>query len=934
MGFDTLIRRGGAVLGTAIAALGLAVVGTAPAAAVTPAPATTAPAPIASGDRNPGAIGDFGACLKGGGEGDLLLLVDESSSLLGSDPGQARVTSATYFVNQLSSYTASGGSVLNLQLGVFAHGASTIMPWTPLNESSVPGVRDQIATLKDRVEGFDTDYWTALDWAQREFSQKAQQTPGTHRCQAIVMFTDGKLDFSPRTTSQEQQAYGTEKPFAPGVQLTSQAAADQVREAAKQDICRQGGVADQLASSDIKTFGIGLSATPGGGGEFDLFQAIVEGKGGAETCGTVNTNDRGQFFGAGDIDGLLLAFDAISSPDGNPIEIVGGVCQKAPCSSEAHEFVLDTSTPDVRILAQADVANLDVSILMPNGTLVQFPKSAPGQSQNLTKDGATFSYAWETDKTISITATQAEAQANVWQGLWQLAFTDPSGQSAGQQSRSNVHIRGSLLPSIGGADAIQLRTGGTVPLQFSITDRRKGEIDPTTIPGTMGYRAVLVDGAGTEIPLFETTDKKGLRDEVKADLTSAAVGTGELRLTLDITTASAKRQDGTTAPGTTLEPEVVAIPVTILPPADFPTLGQSLDFGLAEGKADLTAVLPVTGEGCVWIEPGAATTVVASPEGIGATTITAGDHTAAGSCYRAGSGDGVTLRLTTAEAGNGTINGTVPVTIGSKDGNAEPITVQVPFTANLAKPLNTVNFLLVLIAAPLLGIGVPLALLYLAKWVISKIPSRPLVGAVIPITVQHGQVLRDGRPFELGPQDLTGTVPIPPGGGRTARVGDVTLRAKTGATPTGAGYVTVDAPHRHSASSKLPSTDKTGLHARLPLAVHNTWVVLHADGAPGDIAQVLVLIGGDATPASRTELERDIARRLPGTLEKLVRAGGGTPAGELQPAGVGSSPFGGSGGIGGPGGRPGTAGSPGGQGASPFGGGSPFQGGGSPWGTN
>src|SRR5690606_10808850 len=253
----------------------------------------------------------------------------------------------------------------------------------------------------------------------------------------------------------------------------------------------------------------------------------------------------------------------------------------------------------------------------------------------------------------------------------------------------------------------------------------------------------------------------------------------------------------------------VNVPVSILTPASYPVLGQSIDFGSATGDVDLTASLPVSGEGCAWIDPAEAPAVTAAPDGIGTVSVTSDDHASADACLQAG-GDGLQLRLRTDEPGNGTINGTVPVMLGSADGSGEPIRVDVPFTANLERPLNTLNFVLVLIAAPLLGIGIPLLLLYLAKWFISKLPARPLTATTIDVSVDHGQVLRGGSRFELGPGDLVHSVPIPAGGGRTLRIGDITLRAKTGLAPTGAGFVDVDAPGRGGIGSKAPSVDKTG----------------------------------------------------------------------------------------------------------------------------
>jgi hypothetical protein len=104
-------------------------------------------------------------------------------------------------------------------------------------------------------------------------------------------------------------------------------------------------------------------------------------------------------------------------------------------------------------------------------------------------------------------------------------------------------------------------------------------------------------------------------------------------------------------------------------------------------------------------------------------------------------------------------------------------------------------------------------------------------------------------------------------------VKEIVLRATVGRSPLGPGYVTVLAGDRVSASSDpIRATDRTGLRAILPLAVHNHWVVLHAPGAPSTTASVLVLIAGDTSAAQLTAIEADVNLRLPGLLTKLAAA--------------------------------------------------------------
>ena len=72
-----------------------------------------------------------------------------------------------------------------------------------------------------------------------------------------------------------------------------------------------------------------------------------------------------------------------------------------------------------------------------------------------------------------------------------------------------------------------------------------------------------------------------------------------------------------------------------------------------------------------------------------------------------------------------------------------------------------------------------------------------------------------------------------------------------------------------STGSALPGTDRTGLQAVLPLAVHNTWVVLHDPDGPAGAAEVLLLVGGRTDNAARERIYDDVARRLPELLSAL-----------------------------------------------------------------
>lgn len=219
--------------------------------------------------------------------------------------------------------------------------------------------------------------------------------------------------------------------------------------------------------------------------------------------------------------------------------------------------------------------------------------------------------------------------------------------------------------------------------------------------------------------------------------------------------------------------------------------------------------------------------------------------------------------------GHGGLNGTVPIHIASKDNPSQAQTVDVAFTASMVKALSTTNFVLVLLAALLLGPGVPLILLYAAKWYVSRIPGAPMLAKRIPVEVDAAVVLRDGAPFEMADTDLVNPVPGLAGGTRALMVEGVELSAVTGRSPFGVGHVKVNAAGYVSAGSEMPSTDASGLQAVLPITVHGTWVVLHDPRGAPNIAEVLLMVPGQSDVTQRRELYEDIDRRLPQTLTML-----------------------------------------------------------------
>lgn len=837
-------------------------------------------APTAWAAGSPGA-GRFGGCLASQKAGDLLLLFDQSSSLQQTDPQAARVQAARYLVQTLGKYADRVNAKLDVAVAGFSDTYVLEHDWTQLTGASADGVGASLDPIAKKNNGIDTDYWAALDGARQALVARGGGANGAPRCQAIAWFSDGMIDFTARPVA---------KPYADGVQLDSPDGVSVTRDKAVQSICRPSGLADQLRSSNIIILGIGLGAkqTPG---DFNVMSAISTGKGlQGMACGSITDPVPGDFFPVSNIDDMLFAFDALN-PDPQVTE-QGGVCPLKVCPEARHNFVLDRSIKEVNILGSGGVPGVEPYLVSPSGQTLPLPKKDGPQNVNV--DGVPVTYQWQSESAQNISLQNSNVPR--WTGLWAIVYVDTTGQHPDAVSKVSIHITTDIFPALVGGDKVSWHSGEVLHnLTFGLVDGQGKAMAPTDLAGSAVMSASLVPDGAAPIPLLTAAGKDDIAKPVDADLTKVEPGHATLRMSLVVTTASTTDLTGGPVEGTSLSPQEVDVPIQIQPKVGLPTPGQRIDFGTVEGTKGATAPLSITGPGCAWIGDADTATVTGSPDGVGTPHLSSSANSGA-NCIKVQAGETAQLSVTlhTDRNGHGGLNGTVPVHVSTLDNPDDAQVVKVAFTASMINPLNATNFILVLIAALLLGPGLPLALLYASKWWAAKIPDNPLLAERIPLEVEHDAVLRGGEPFAMADTDLVHPVAgLPPGGTRQLVVEGVHLAVVLGRSPFGSGSVVVSAEGLVSVGSQLPGSDKTGLRAVLPLAVHNTWVLLHDPRGPENVAEVLLLVAGTTDTAARERLYSDVAQRLPELLGGLrlraVQAGLG--AGFAAP-GETASPFG------------------------------------------
>ncbi|NHB85039.1 hypothetical protein G7085_11635 [Tessaracoccus sp. HDW20] len=398
--------------------------------------------------------------------------------------------------------------------------------------------------------GVDTDYWTAMDGVRREFSARAQGEGAN--CNLLMWFSDGEFALNKRPDDSAMQRWGGPKAWVPDNRLRTSADVKAALDAGRSDMCRTGGLADQLRALDIITVGLGLAvdAPPE---SFELMSGISTGEG----CGGNTSPVPGEFLMASDVDDLIFKF-ITSLERGDEGETP--TCVDSECPEGTRTFVLDGSIGAVNATAKAPV----------DGTRI-FLKTRDGDSIELTqgtgeKDlgGSTLSWEWVTPRVLTLDLVR-ESPDN-WAGPWasSSSSTRPPTSSPTRPSRSRATSPRSW------STATNCRPGSGRTRPGSSSAPSTGAASASTRPHSPTRRSSTPGCSRGQDDRARVRPRQGeIEEPIELDLDGLSPGVAELVLTLDVTTQSWE-EGGRTTPGTRLEPRHASIPLNILPPFDFP----------------------------------------------------------------------------------------------------------------------------------------------------------------------------------------------------------------------------------------------------------------------------------------------------------------------------------------------------------------------------
>lgn len=159
---------------------------------------TLLPAAVAD-ERIDGAFEDLGRCLQSQGKNktlDVFYLIDESGSLKATDPKDDRADILSSSLQQLASF--KNDVTVNYSVAFFAHSYSVWQPWRTVNKGGiVPEAARLNAEVRDRKNGKLTDWLQAINGAIDELNAQHSRTNG---CSTLIWLTDGGIQL---TTTQK-----------------------------------------------------------------------------------------------------------------------------------------------------------------------------------------------------------------------------------------------------------------------------------------------------------------------------------------------------------------------------------------------------------------------------------------------------------------------------------------------------------------------------------------------------------------------------------------------------------------------------------------------------------------------------------------------------------------------------------------------------------
>ncbi len=802
-------------------------------------------------------------CVQGTRRLAVSILIDESASLKGTDPENRRVDAALAALDSLSSLAGGSGEArtrVDVSIAAFSNRYREIRDWTAVGPSTNARLRASIDGFRTRNRGTDTDFLNALEGGRKALADRSAAITASGDaapCKAILLFTDGQYDIAVRDADNIERL-GRTKSYAPGIELTDEAAVREVEEAGRRELCREGGVADEVRGDDITLLTVALSGDLSADAQ-RLLASVSAGTADGVVCGTPLDVSPGAYLAASDVDVLIDRFDEVATRlaggtllPGQPRE----VCGASACEEGRRTFQLDASVKRVHLLALAPEPGVQVLLTGPEGsaTISKAGRTPVGDVTADVRSVAGRGY------TIDLVRPSGDSG---WAGTWTAALVDPSGDQAGSPGTLQVYVFSEIGVRLG--ELGEVRRGEDLALSAELV-----------LPEGVSA-AELVSAASASVsledPVAGTTEQVALTGPAEGPFTgtfaipddfrsSAYLASVELRATTDdgaeVVTRSAPQSLLVLRPDGAIQ----VAPASI----DMPSLTGS---GSTEGDLVLIGAEEA---GCVWFgDP-----EVDLPEGAGDLELTYDGESASSraSCIEVPSDGNLTVvvEASPADRATGSARGVLEVH-ELVDGGTESVTL-VPFQFDMARGVDEARRNLLGAAMLLGGLLLPVLLLLLINALTARFQDLAAVqGTVLPVRIQGTDIFRTDdtrhRPFRLLPADFGSLAGA--GSSRRFVFGGVQFRAQASRNPFG-GTIAMAAPE--GGAEKLKG--RVGSKVELDPGLAGSWVFLldpdrtRRDGMRAAEGNLIVFLAEGGTQLQVERVLPDIHERLPETAGRLA----------------------------------------------------------------
>jgi hypothetical protein len=796
----------------------------------------------------------------------VLALVDESTSLRGTDPAARRVDALVGMLRTLARYgrTTEGGQAGTVEVQLAGFGTRFDRgEWTALNDSTEAGLESRAREFAGRDGQNDTDFTAALLGAQEEFVTKdAAVTAAGERqpCRLLLLFTDGVYDLG--TPGQ--------RPYAPGVAGSDLAA---IIDRGRHALCDPGQLADQLRDTGSVILAIGLvPEKPGRGGPPDqtFLQSVAERSAGGRTCGE-STGSPGKYVAASGLTQLLAAFDAaiVGALGGTatPGDPQVPVCADAGSADSRCEraFTLDASLREFHMLLNLGAPGVEAELRAPTGERLRLHA---GQQGTAGIAGTSLMISRLADLDLVVDG-RLPSTGTDWVGTWTVRFIDTTGQNLGAVARSQITVFGGLVP-VTEPGPPQFQVGERTDFDIRIVDAAGSPRTPADFVRSANVTAVLVDPQGKEtpVPVDPVRPDGGYAAHYRFP-DDASVSYVDLKVTLAVVTSS----------GLPLLPRSTIYRVPVKQPSAYPTIGPPelvLSPIIKQGRA--TGTITVTGglggRGCVWFGQAEFTRAPANSGRFD----TRFDPPATGeaNCVRVDPRQQVRIQIAVRpdQVRTGLADGQLVATLTAD--NEPPRQVRIPVRFQLQHPVDT-RFQATLFGLVLAGgVALPLLLLWLMSWATARFVAPGLLRrAELRVVVTAGGVLTEERSRRIGsvvgPQAFGAMPPdVPPGRARRFSCGVLRFRRRIPWLPWTLPKAEVRSGGQLLSSTGLGRRDLSA--AGVDFELNNTWVFAIEENL-GDADRVrvrgtLFLFVSDFDLAEKVpRLLGDVEHQLPARVE-------------------------------------------------------------------